>query len=138
MSAHGDHDEAHADGEHDHDDHHAQPALEEPATPLWLTLLGVGLFLAAGVVFVATRDEGKTTAELTAAQGDEAPAADAAPAPNPAAVRPGAAPANPAAAQAPAAARTNAQPRPAAPPTDAVPPVRRGSQRPGHEGHDHD
>ena len=67
MSGHGDpHDEAHDDGHDDHDDHHAPPPLPEPATPLWLTLLGIGLFLAGGIFFVATRDAGKTTAELTA------------------------------------------------------------------------
>ena len=85
MSGHGDaHDEAHDDG-HDHDDdHHAPPALEEPSTPLWLTLLGVGLFLTAGILFIATRPDGKTTAELTAVPNAEA-AASAAPTPNPAA-----------------------------------------------------
>ena len=90
MSGHGDpHDEAGADehDEHDHDDdHHAAPVLEEPATPLWLTLLGIGLFLVAGIAFVASRPSGKTTAELTAAGNAEAAASAApAPAPNPAA-----------------------------------------------------
>ncbi|HEY6079777.1 MAG TPA: hypothetical protein VIW29_13270, partial [Polyangiaceae bacterium] len=69
MSGHGDHDDAHADEAHDeHDDHHAAPPpLEEPATPLWVTMLGIGLFLTAGILFIATRPDGKTTAELTAA-----------------------------------------------------------------------
>ena len=73
MSGHGDpHAEAH-EQEHDHDDdHHAAPVLEEPATPLWLTLLGIGLFLVAGIVFIATHGEGKTTAELTAASASAA------------------------------------------------------------------
>jgi hypothetical protein len=82
MSGHGDpHEEAHGDDSPDHDDdHHAPPALPEPATPLWLTLLGVGLFLIAGILFIASRSDGKTTAQLTAV-----PSAEAAPAPAPAA-----------------------------------------------------
>ena len=93
MSGHGDpRDEAHSDGhEHGHDehddDHHAPPALEEPATPLWLTILGIGLFLAAGILFIATRPDGKTTAELTAVPSADA-SASAAPAPNPGAPNP--------------------------------------------------
>lgn len=80
MSGHGDpHDEAgdeHDEHEHD-DDHHAAPALPEPATPLWLTLLGVGLFLVAGIAFIATRPSGKTSAELSGSGAEPAPAADA-------------------------------------------------------------
>jgi hypothetical protein len=95
MSGHGDHDGAHSADGHDHDDHddhHAAPVLEEPATPLWLSILGVGLFLTAGILFLATRPEGKTTAELTAAPNAEgaaaAPAAGAGgSAPNPAPAR---------------------------------------------------
>jgi hypothetical protein len=116
MSGHGDHDEAHEhDDHHDDDDHHAPPPLPEPATPLWLTLLGVGLFLGAGILFVATRSEGKTTAELTPVASAEAPSVEAPAAPSPGAARPSA-PNLPAGAAQPAA-------RP---------------QRPGHEGHDHD
>lgn len=114
MSGHGDpHDEAHGDEEHEHDDdHHAPPALPEPATPLWLTLVGVGLFLAAAIAFVATRDEGKTVAELSAATGEQAEGeAEAAAAPTPVA----------------------APNRPAPPSRPAARP-----QQPGHEGHDHD
>jgi hypothetical protein len=78
MSGHGDHDEAHGDDGHDHDDdHHAVPALEEPATPLWLTLLGIGLFLAGGILFIATRSDAKTSAEL-APPAPSAPAAGSA------------------------------------------------------------
>ena len=84
MSGHGDpHADAHADehDEHAHDDdHHAPPPPPEPATPLWLTLLGIGLFLVAGILYVVNRSEGKTSAELTAQPSAE-PAA--APAPNP-------------------------------------------------------
>jgi len=86
MSGHGDPHEAAGAGEHDEhdehdDDHHAPPALEEPATPLWLTLLGIGLFLVIGIVFIATRPDGKTTAELTAASSADAPSAAAPPHP---------------------------------------------------------
>lgn len=129
MSGHGDpHEEAHGDGhdEHDHDDdHHAPPALEEPATPLWLTLLGLGLFLLAGIVFVATREDAKTTAELAAVPAGEAvasAAAPAAPAPNPAGNPP---------------ARLNAPPNPPGSPA-VVRPSGARPQQPGHEGHDHD
>ena len=93
MSGHGDpHEEAHDDEHdaHDDDDHHAPPPLDEPATPLWLTLLGVGLFLVAGILFIATREDGKTTAQLTAvpsAEAAAAPAPSAAPNPGNPAVR---------------------------------------------------
>jgi len=137
MSGHGDpHEEAHGDGhdEHDHDDdHHAPPALEEPATPLWLTLLGLGLFLAAGILFIATREDGKTTAQLTAVPAAEAAASAAAPAPAPAPPpppNPGVPnPGNP-------AVRLNAPPNPPGSPNVARPGAR--PQQPGHEGHDHD
>jgi hypothetical protein len=77
MSGHGDpHEEAHGDGEHEHDDdHHAPPPLPEPATPLWLTLLGIGLFLVAGILWIATRDSGKTAAELAAPSAEDSAAA---------------------------------------------------------------
>jgi hypothetical protein len=76
MSGHGDpHEDAHDGDGHEHDDdHHAPPALPEPVTPLWLTLLGVGLFLVAGIWFVATGSEGKTKAELAPAADASAPA----------------------------------------------------------------
>ncbi|HEX2874853.1 MAG TPA: hypothetical protein VHP33_26565 [Polyangiaceae bacterium] len=134
MSGHGDPHEAHGEGqEHDEhdDDHHAPPALEEPATPLWLTLLGLGLFLLAGIVFVITREDGKTSAELAAVPAGEAAAsAAAAPAPAPAP--------NPAAAPNPGnvPVRLNAPPNPPGTPSAARPGAR--PQRPGHEGHDHD
>jgi hypothetical protein len=88
MSGHGDpHEEAHEADDHEHADlHHAPPPPEEPATPLWFTLLGVALFLAFGIAFVATRTGGKTTAELTA-QPSAQPAGSATGAPQPA-VRP--------------------------------------------------
>jgi hypothetical protein len=133
MSGHGDHAEAHGDEHDEHDDdHHAPPPLPEPATPLWLTLLGIGLFLVAGILFIATRSEGKTTAELSA----EAPSAAVAVAPS--AANPGAAPAPPGGAPPNGAARLNAPPNP---PNGAGGGAARPSgrsQRPGHEGHDHD
>jgi hypothetical protein len=124
MSGHGDpHDEAHGEGhdELEHDDHHAAPVLEEPATPLWLTLLGIGLFLVAGILFIATREDGKTTAQLTVVPTAEAAPAAAPPAPP----NPGNAP-----------VRAIAPPNPPGAPGAARPGG--GSQRPGHEGHDHD
>ena len=112
MSGHGDHDEAHGDDEHhDDDDHHAPPPPEEPATPLWLTILGIGLFLIAGILFIASRSDGKTTAQLTATSADAAPAA----APNPAAPVPVAG--NPGTVQ-----RLNAPPNPPGMPQPAVRP----------------
>ena len=99
MSGHGapHDDDAHDDADHDHeDDHAAVPVLDEPHTPLWLTMLGIGLFLVAGILFVATREGGKTTAELTAQGAPEGspagsaaldagrpPSGQNAPAPNP-------------------------------------------------------
>jgi hypothetical protein len=137
MSGHGDHADEHAADDHDDhdDDHHAPPPLEEPATPLWLTLLGIGLFLTAGILFVATRDDGKTTAELTAVGNADVVASAAAPAPNPAPPNPAAA--NPAAMRPPGALNPAAPPNPAAMPAPGRAPGG-GSKRPGHEGHDHD
>jgi hypothetical protein len=118
MSGHGDpREEAHGDDEHDHDDdHHAPPPLDEPATPLWLTLLGIGLFLTAGILFIATRPDGKTTAQLTAVPSADA-VASAAPAANPGA------PPNPGAAPNPGAPNPN-------PPTRNAPPNPPGSPPP--------
>ena len=129
MSGHGDpHDEAHGDEHDEHDDHHAPPALEEPATPLWLTILGVGLFLAAGILFIATREDGKTTAQLTVVpEGAPSAAAPAAPAPNPAGAG------NPPPNQ---PVRLNAPPNPPGSPN--APRPGGGSKLPGHEGHDLD
>jgi hypothetical protein len=118
MSGHGDpHDEAlgneHGHDEHERDDdHHAPPALEEPATPLWLTLLGLGLFLLAGILFIATREDGKTTAQLTAVPAGEA-------APSAAAAAPPAAPPTPTPTPMP-----TPMPNPAAAPNPGNPAVR--------------
>jgi hypothetical protein len=116
MSGHGDHDDAaHGDEGHHDDDHHAPPPPEEPATPLWLTLLGIGLFLIAGILFIASRSDGKTTAQLTATSAaPEAAAAPvaAAPAPAPVPVQ-----GNPGTVQ-----RLNAPPNPPGSPQPAVRP----------------
>ena len=53
------HAEAHAD-EH----HEEPPPPDEPRTPAWLTVLGVGMFVVAGMWFLATRPAGKTVEEL--------------------------------------------------------------------------
>jgi hypothetical protein len=87
MSGHGDpHEEAHGADEHEHE-HHAPPPPEEPATPLWFTLLGVALFLVFGIAFVATHSSGKTTAELAPQPSAQAADSAAAAPPQPA-VRP--------------------------------------------------
>jgi hypothetical protein len=112
MSGHGDHDDAaHGDEGHHDDDHHAPPPPEEPATPLWLTLLGIGLFLIAGILFIARHSDGKTTAELTATSAaPEAAAAPAAAAPVPVQGQPG------------TVQRLNAPPNPPGSPQPAVRP----------------
>jgi hypothetical protein len=64
---------AHGGASHAHADHHYEydgtladePGPGEPATPGWLTLLGISLVLAIMLAFVATRPDGKTRAELT-------------------------------------------------------------------------
>jgi hypothetical protein len=71
-----------------HGDHHYvydgtpanEPGPDEPATPGWLTLLGITLVLAAMLGYLATRPDGKTRAELAPSAGSAAPAA-AAPSP---------------------------------------------------------
>jgi len=95
MSEHG-----HAASSDGHGDHHEEylgiPADEagpdEPSTPGWLTLLGMGLVLSAMLAFLATRPDGKTRAELTpgaSASGSAAPAPAApTPAPVPTPARP--------------------------------------------------
>jgi len=86
MSDHG-----HADSNAGHADHHDEylgvpadePGPGEPATPGWLTLLGMGLVLVTMLGFVATRPDGKTRAELSPA-ASAAPKPEAAPTPAPA------------------------------------------------------
>jgi hypothetical protein len=51
-------------------DHHYEgipadrPGPDEPRTPLWLPLIGIGLVLFALLAYVTTRPAGKTAAEL--------------------------------------------------------------------------
>jgi len=82
---------------------------EAPDTPTWVPLLGLGLLtlFALFAVYRAATAEEEPAADVDIVIGAEVPAPEAAAAP---------APAQPA-------------------PTPAVPPG--GSQRPGHEGHDH-
>jgi hypothetical protein len=91
--AHGGASEVHADH---HNVYEGKPADEpgpgEPATPGWLTLLGITLVLAAMLGYVATRPDGKTRAELTPAG---ATTTTAAPAPVLAAANPSARPVRP-------------------------------------------
>jgi hypothetical protein len=90
-----------ADG-HGHGDHHYvyegtpanEPGPDEPVTPGWFTLLGIGLVLVIMLGFVATRPDGKTRAELAPSAAASAPAAPApqpqqAPRPVPTEGRPG-------------------------------------------------
>jgi hypothetical protein len=83
-----------ADASGGHDDHHFdgipadEPGPGEPRTPGWLTLLGVGLVLAALLALALRGPEEKTRAELAAAAPSAAPAPAAAPAPNPEQARP--------------------------------------------------
>ena len=95
MSDHGHAATSDGDGDH-HDDYLGIPAdaagPDEPTTPGWLTLLGMGLVLSAMLAFLVTRPDGKTRAELTpatSASGAAAPAPAApTPAPAPTPVRP--------------------------------------------------
>jgi hypothetical protein len=85
MSAHGHATPGDAAASHDH--HYEgipadRPGPDEPRTPLWLPLLGIGLLLTALLAFVLTRPPGKTGAELAA---EAVPAASVAAAPAPSA-----------------------------------------------------
>jgi len=86
MSDHG-----HAGGGSHADHHHeylGEPADEagpgEPATPGWLTLLGIGLVLTVMLGFLATRSDGKTRAELSGSTSASAAPAAAPKPPTPA------------------------------------------------------
>jgi hypothetical protein len=77
---------------HGHDEHHHaayegtpanEPGPGEPATPGWLTLLGISLVLALLLGWVATRPDGKTRAELTPSGAASVAAAAPSPAPRP-------------------------------------------------------
>jgi hypothetical protein len=78
-----------------HEEHHFdgipadQPSPDEPRTPGWLTLLGVGLVLSVLLALALRGPEEKTRAELAAGAQSAAPsAAPAAAAPNPEQARP--------------------------------------------------
>jgi hypothetical protein len=66
-------------------DHHYEgipadrPGPDEPRTPLWLPLVGMGLVLSALLAYVMTRPAGKTAAELASEAAPEASVAAAAP-----------------------------------------------------------
>ncbi len=78
---HGGASEAHADHHYEYDGKPAdEPGPDEPATPGWLTLLGISLVLAVMLGYIATRPDGKTRAELTATgTASAAPNAEAPP-----------------------------------------------------------
>jgi hypothetical protein len=86
-------DHAHAGAADAHGEHHSvyegtpasEPGPGEPATPGWLTLLGISLVLAAMLAWVATRPDAKTRAELTPSSSAAAVAAAAPAAPTPSA-----------------------------------------------------
>jgi hypothetical protein len=83
MSEHAHGGASHAHAADHHYEYEGKPADEpgpgEPATPGWLTLLGISLVLAIMLAFVATRPDGKTRAELTPqASGSGAASATAA------------------------------------------------------------
>jgi hypothetical protein len=54
------------------DAHEAGLDPDEPHTPAWLTFLGIGLLLFAGIFLLAT---GGDETEVVVAEGEEAPAA---------------------------------------------------------------
>ena len=76
-------------------DHHYEgipadrPGPDEPRTPLWLPLVGIGLVLFALLAYVVTRPAGKTAAELTSEAAP--PGSVAAAAAPPGSAQPGAA-----------------------------------------------
>ncbi len=77
-----DHDPSHDSEQHAEahaDEHHEQPPPpDEPRTPAWLTVLGVALFVVAGMWFLATRPDARTVEELRAATAASASAAPSA------------------------------------------------------------
>ncbi|HEY3498148.1 MAG TPA: hypothetical protein VGK73_25795 [Polyangiaceae bacterium] len=82
MSDHGHAAHAEAGGGHDYSyagEPADRPAPDEPHTPGWLPLLGIGLVLSVILGFIVIQPDGKTREQLTAAT-PEAPATTAAPA----------------------------------------------------------
>jgi hypothetical protein len=81
MAAHGHDQAAHA---HDaHDDFDPEPATQlspgEPTSPAWLPVLGICLFLAGGIWFLARGGDDKNGAAPSASAAASAAAAPAAP-----------------------------------------------------------
>lgn len=83
MSAPGHASDSDVHEAHDHYEGIAadRAAPDEPESPAWLPLLGLGLLLFAVLGYVVTRPAGKTAAELAAAAEPTAAAAEAEPAP---------------------------------------------------------
>jgi hypothetical protein len=85
MSDHGH--AAHAEPAGGHDHHYEgvpadRPGPDEPTTPGWMPLLGIGIVLAGILSFVLIQPDGKTRDQLTAEAPKPAePAAAAAPSP---------------------------------------------------------
>ena len=71
--AHAEHDE-HDDGHEAGAAHHEAPPPAEPETPLWFTMLGVGLFVM-GALFLLFRQGEKDAIALAAASASAKPAA---------------------------------------------------------------
>jgi len=67
---------------HDEQHHDEPPPPDEPRTPAWLTVVGVSLFVVAGMWFLATRPNAKTIEELRAAHAAASTSASAAAAPS--------------------------------------------------------
>lgn len=82
MSDHGHAAHAEAGGGHDYSyagEPADRPAPDEPQTPGWLPLLGIGLVLTGILAFILIQPAGKTREQLTEAS-PQAPAGSAAPA----------------------------------------------------------
>jgi hypothetical protein len=56
---------------------HGSEELDEPRTPLWLPLLGLGLLLSVVLYFIASRPDAKPASELRTVSAPAAPAASA-------------------------------------------------------------
>jgi len=153
MSAHGHAAaEPHAAGHDSHGHDHAyegipadRPAPDEPDTPAWLPLVGIGLVLGSILAYIVTRPEGQTSAQLASAAAAVAPPAAAQPerrAPRalPSGFRPGAlgsAFARPGASARPGAPGPFAMPGGSAPPARRRPPAGAvpAHGEPGHPPH---
>ena len=155
MSDHGQaaHAESHAGAGDGHDYTYAgepadRPGADEPSTPGWLTLLGIGLLLSLILGFIVMQPDGKTRSELTQAAPaaaepakanaePEAAAAPRPPRPLPSGFRPGAMPAGiPSGHPRLVGSGTPLRPGPFAMPGGSARPARPARPDP-HAGHDH-